>query len=520
MNNKEGYIFWRLAYLLIADHGYRMIQLFENQKELWLEKFENKHAPIIRMLLHDLNWSNSMQRDIEFTAANGERVRGQIGRREINVVNIYVSQYPPVDDYEYRIAKPYVNPNSNKTTVRSIILAKDVYNSGFSQISTLLQKEVKFSINEDISETEVDTLKRTVLGHAIRKAKTERAILMNGKPFYTYLFIFIQVVVYFWLEMHGGSTNTSTLLKYGAKFNPYIHNGEWWRFITPIFLHIGLGHLAMNSLSLYFLGTAIERIYGNLRFLFIYLFAGAAGFIGSFLFSDNISAGASGAIFGCAGALLYFGLIYPKLFSRTMGPAFIIILLLNLFFGFAHQGIDNAGHIGGLIGGFLASGIVYFPKKKKPLTQLIFLIVATASVWGTLFYGFSDLTEGKDEQSNLIVAQEYIKQENYEQAYQLLKEVEKDTAHPSEQVYFLLSFVEIKQRMLEDAQSHLLRAIQLNPEFTEAHYNLALIYLEKNDFISAKKYADKAAKLNPNKKEYAELVKQINQFLQPSGESE
>ncbi|MGG3469997.1 rhomboid family intramembrane serine protease [Neobacillus pocheonensis] len=343
MNSKEGYIFWRLAYFLIADHGYRMIQLFENQRELWLEKFENKQAPIIRMLLHDLDWSNTMQRDIEFTAANGERVRGQIGRHELNVINIYVSQHPPVDDYEFRIDKPYVYPDSNKTTVRSIILAKDIYDSGFSQMSNLLQKEVHFPIKEDVLETEVETLKKTALGHAIQKMKTEKAILSHGKPFYTYLFIFIQIAMYIWLELHGGSTNTSTLLKYGAKFNPYIHNGEWWRFITPIFLHIGFGHLAMNSISLYFLGTAVERIFGNLRFLFIYLFAGAAGFIGSFLFSDNISAGASGAIFGCAGALLYFGLSYPKLFSRTMGPAFIIILLLNLFFGFSNQGIDNAG---------------------------------------------------------------------------------------------------------------------------------------------------------------------------------
>ncbi|MGG3469996.1 tetratricopeptide repeat protein [Neobacillus pocheonensis] len=141
-------------------------------------------------------------------------------------------------------------------------------------------------------------------------------------------------------------------------------------------------------------------------------------------------------------------------------------------------------------------------------------------LWGTLSYGYSNVAEGKDQQSNLIVAQEYIKQENYEQAYQILREVEKDSTHPSEQVYFLLSFVEIKQRMLEDAQSHLLRAIQLNPKFTEAHYNLALVYLEENDFIKAKKYAEEAAKLNPDKKQYAELVKQINQLLQSSGHLE
>src|SRR4051794_10635469 len=110
MNNTEGYIFWRLAYSFISDHGYRVIQLFENQKELWLEKLENKKAPIIRMLLHDLDWSNAMQRDIEFTAVNGERVRKQIGKNELNVLNIYVSKFPPVDEYKYRLEKPFVFP--------------------------------------------------------------------------------------------------------------------------------------------------------------------------------------------------------------------------------------------------------------------------------------------------------------------------------------------------------------------------------------------------------------------------
>ncbi|MEI2559284.1 rhomboid family intramembrane serine protease, partial [Acinetobacter pittii] len=82
-------------------------------------------------------------------------------------------------------------------------------------------------------------------------------------------------------------------------------------------------------------GTAVERMYGNFRFLFIYLFAGASGFIASFLTSDLVSAGASGAIFGCFGALLYFGMINPKLFSRTMGANVIGILVINVIIGFS-----------------------------------------------------------------------------------------------------------------------------------------------------------------------------------------
>jgi rhomboid protease GluP len=71
--------------------------------------------------------------------------------------------------------------------------------------------------------------------------------------------------------------------------------------------------------------------------------------------------------------------------------------------------------------------------------------------------------------------------------------------------------------MLDDARIHLHKVLQLDPNFPEANYNLALIYLEQNDFVQAKKYAEKAAELNPNKKEYTNLVHEINQYLQSSG---
>ncbi|SMQ82868.1 rhomboid protease GluP [Bacillus sp. OV166] len=516
MNNRERYIFWKLAYSFISDHGYRIIQLFDNQKELWLEKIENKKAPIIRMLLHNLDWSNAMQRDIEFTAANGERVRKQIGRHELNVVNIYVSQFPPVDEYEFRLVKPFVHSEGNKTIVSSTLFAQGVYEAGFHRISERLGAELHFSINDDYLEEDVESVKKAALDYAIKKVKTERAILLNGKPIFTYVFIAIQVAVFFWLQLHGGSTNTSTLIKYGAKVNQLIVEGEWWRFITPVFLHIGFIHLAMNTLALYFLGTEVERIFGNLRFLWIYLFAGVTGFIASFIFSANLSAGASGAIFGCFGALLYFGVIYPKLFFRTMGLNLLVVLGINLMVGFSASGIDNAGHLGGLAGGFIAAGTVHFPKKNKLWLQMLFFIASVALLYGSLSYGFSSLGKSHDENSNLLMAQEYIKQNNYNKAYNVLKESEENAVNLSEKTYFLLSFVEIKKEMLPEAKTHLQKAIKLDPSFDEAFFNLALINLEQKDLEEAKGNIKQAIKLKPNQQEYSELLHEINRQLQSS----
>jgi rhomboid protease GluP len=513
MNNKTDYVFWRLAYFFISEQGYRIIQLFENQKELWLEKVENKNAPVVRLLRIDLDWSNSMQRDIEYTASNGEKIRKQIGRSELSVVNIYVSQFAPVDEYEYRLEAPFVLPDGKKTSVSTVLLTNDQYLSGLKLLSVRLEKAIDFPILDEYSEQDVVSQKKATLDSAIQKAKKEKEIFTNGKPFFTYLFMIIQVVVFLLLELQGGSTNTSTLIKFGAKFNPYIYDGEWWRFITPIFLHIGLLHLAMNTLALYFLGPAVERIFGNIRFLFIYLFAGISGVIASFIFSDNISAGASGAIFGCFGALLYFALIYPKLFFRTMGPSVITVLVFNLIFGFTVSIVDNAGHLGGLAGGFLAAGIMHFPKKKKPFLQLLFLLVSTVIIYSSLVYGFQNSATGGNESSTMMLAQEYIKQENYEQAYNVLNNFVEKSSDTSAEVFFALSFIEIKMGLLEDAKSHLLTVIKLDRDLPEAYYNLALIYLEENDLENASENAKKAEALKPSQQEYADLVQELKRLL-------
>lgn len=514
MTFREDFIFWRVAEYFIADQGYRIIQLFENQKELWLEKLENKRVPIVRLVRKDLDWSSSMQRDIEFSAANGERIRKQVNRGELNLYNVFVSQFPPVDEYEYRLAKPFTFPEGNKTSVHSILLTSADYEVGLKHLSEVIESEIRFPIEEEYSELAVQAQKKAALEYAVNKVKTEKAIFSNGRPIFTYIFMVIQVTLFLWLELKGGSTDTGTLIKYGAKYNYYIYEGEWWRFVTPIFLHIGFLHLVMNTLSLYYLGTAVERMYGNFRFVFIYLFAGVTGFIASFLTSSVVSAGASGAIFGCFGALLYFGVIYPKLFSRTMGANSIGILVINIIIGFSVSSIDNAGHLGGLAGGFLAAGSVHFPKRKKLLLQFLFSFTAIAVIWGSLAYGYSDEVKAEDE-SIYMLAQQLLQQENYEQAYEILKKFEENTKNPTAPFYFSLSFVEIKLGVLTDGKEHLQKAIELEPEFPEAHYNLALIFYEEGDLEQARIHAEKASKLKPEQQEYSKLLKELNRIIPP-----
>ncbi|WP_326847727.1 rhomboid family intramembrane serine protease [Priestia endophytica] len=145
----------------------------------------------------------------------------------------------------------------------------------------------------------------------------------------------------------------------------------------------------MNSIALYYVGTVVERIYGSSRFLLIYLIAGVSGTIGSFLFSPTISAGASGAIFGCFGALLFFGYKSPKIFFDTLGTNVIMLVLFNIVFGFVVPGIDNAGHLGGLIGGFVAAGAVQLPKNQSKRASLVYIVILIIGIGSSLFYGYN-----------------------------------------------------------------------------------------------------------------------------------
>ena len=265
---REEFVFWRLAHYFISEQEYNIIQLSKSQKELWLEKVENKEVQVIRILLHNLDWSNWLQRDLEMTVANGESIRKQIKKRSLNVINIYVTPFPPVDDYEYRIEKPFLHPNGEKTKVTSIICDQQ---NGVKKLETILQDSIEIEWNNDYSEIEVEVEKKATLSSARQKVKSEKAIFENGKPFFTYLFIAIQVIVFFLMEAAGGSTNTSVLIEFGAKVNWLILEGEWWRLFAPIVLHIGILHLFMNTLALYYIGLTVEKILWECA-LFIHLF--------------------------------------------------------------------------------------------------------------------------------------------------------------------------------------------------------------------------------------------------------
>lgn len=156
----------------------------------------------------------------------------------------------------------------------------------------------------------------------------------------------------------GGS---QVLFLYGGKINAAIQGGQFWRLVTPIFLHIGLAHIGLNGYFLYIVGPQVERPFGYWRFLLVFLFSGIAGTLGSMIGTPNPSAGASGALFGLIGALAVYFYQNRQGFGdvaqrqlRSLG----MLVLINLVFGITVPNIDNWGHMGGLVGGALIALLI------------------------------------------------------------------------------------------------------------------------------------------------------------------
>lgn len=230
-------------------------------------------------------------------------------------------------------------------------------------------------------------------GYAMNYA---RAVL--SRPYiFTIVFLIANLFVFLLMwDVSGMQTSVlwdqfpeEVLLAFGAKTNYWIHNGhQYWRLVTPVFIHVNLIHVLINMYSLWVIGPWVEKLYGSAKFVVFWVATGIAGvlasyltvipgshpgLIGSFLIkpTDNPSAGASGALFGLVGVLFVFGIKYrhelPEGFKRAFGTGMLPIILLNLGIGFMLRGIiDNAAHMGGLISGAAFAAVVSYKRPGMP----------------------------------------------------------------------------------------------------------------------------------------------------------
>ena len=214
--------------------------------------------------------------------------------------------------------------------------------------------------------------------------------MKNKKPIITSILISVNVVIFMLMYSLGdGSQNTKTLIDFGANYVKLTKAGEYYRLITSAFLHIGVIHLLLNMYSLYIVGTQIEYFYGKIKYLIIYIFSAIMGSLFTIVLSgsNTVAAGASGAIFGLLGSLLYFGYNYRGYIGNAIVGQIIPVILLNLFVGFTTPGIGNAAHIGGLIGGYIISMGLGFDKENK-ISRINGIIISILLLGFMVYFSF------------------------------------------------------------------------------------------------------------------------------------
>jgi len=205
-----------------------------------------------------------------------------------------------------------------------------------------------------------------------RENKIYEKIFKPKKIIITTALILINVILFFvTYGMSHLNLNAIHLISFGGLYAPLVKSGEVWRLISAGFLHGGIVHLLCNMYSLYIIGTQLENFIGKPKFLILYFVSMISASLMCCVINPNVvSVGASGAIFGLLGALVYFGYHYRIYLGTVLRNQVIPLIILNLMLGFMMSGVDNAAHIGGLIGGLLIAMALGVQKKENKRERL------------------------------------------------------------------------------------------------------------------------------------------------------
>ena len=240
-------------------------------------------------------------------------------------------------------------------------------------------------------------------------------------PPMTRLLIALNVLV-FVVMLFGGagfwhSPNT-VQLTWGANFAPATADGQWWRLVSAIFLHFGALHLGMNMLALWDGGKLVERMFGALRFLVIYLISGVGGNLLSLVIQGNdaVSGGASGAIFGIYGALLVYVWFARRQMQaqefRWLFWGALLFSALTIAMGYIIPGIDNSAHIGGFFTGIVMATL-FLPSSIQPSRALTVTQSVAAVAWmAALFVLLTHLPTPKYRWQEEVAIQKQVQKLN------------------------------------------------------------------------------------------------------------
>ena len=376
---KSDQVMMSLVHYFVTKENYAPINVQGVKDEIWLENLNGPYR-IIRISCNSI----INEEQFEFDIFKMKHIMRQIKKKtmsfKINALNICLALSKKVDEGNIK----------NIETIR-VEDIKDIFNSEIVKSFP--------SIKNELLETD-DGLELIINVTNDINEKTEKEnekfndVFSPKRIIFTNIISLICILMYVIVGIYGNNFfnfDANVLAKFGANNILLIKNGEIYRLLTCAFLHVGLIHLVVNMYSLRVIGPSVEGLIGKGKFVFIYLISAISASLMSLVFVDSniVSVGASGAIFGLMGALLYFGYHYRLYLNDAIKTQIIPVILFNLIMGFMMPGIDNGAHIGGLIGGYLATmaiGIKNKSEKKDMINGWIVLILYLAFLSYIVFF--------------------------------------------------------------------------------------------------------------------------------------
>src|ERR1017187_767182 len=315
--------------------------------------------------------------------------------------------------------------------------------------------------------------------------------------------VFVAMSLAVGVTLFGDPAWQELSVRLGANYGPYTVSGQWWRLLTCVFLHGGLLHIAFNMWCLWDLGRLAESGFGHWTFAVVYLITGIGSSLASVAWNPGVlSVGASGAIFGIAGALIaafYLGeFSLPRAAMGGMLRSILMFVGYNLFFGAVIARTDNAAHIGGLLMGLLLGALIakVAPGEDDFLRRVAVLLVGALLVAGSVMWL-------QHSHSYLLHGQNGVGLLNQGKTDAAIAELEKSARLRPDfaAVHAALATAYIKKNDFEHAASELQRVIALNPRNEDAYYRLGLIYVEQKLPAKAQDIFTQLLKIDPDSAE-------------------
>ena len=337
MLDDKNVITMKLLHYFITEKNYNPIILQGVDNEIWLENLD-EDCEVIRIVSNYIHNDEQFNFDVFKTKRIVNKIKKKTFSFHVNVLSFFLDMGENVKREINNDPKLMAVNVKDEEDINKSDLVKKVFpdlggKMKYSEEGLALFLKITSDINKHNSED----------------ASRLEKVFKNKGPYFTYFLIALNII-FFGVPMVLGQFEY--VLNAFCVHGPSIRAGQYYRLITGIFLHHDIWHIMFNCYALYVIGYQVENFLGRWKFLIIYLFSGIIGSLFSITFSGGVgSVGASGAIFGLMGALLYFGYYYRVYLGNIVKSQILPLVILNLALGFILPGVDNFAHIGGLIGG-------------------------------------------------------------------------------------------------------------------------------------------------------------------------